>query len=70
MQIATTIANNTASANDTSIPVSSLSFGFQMIQISIAIVGGLFATALLVYPFARKRVDFPEIEKQNTEGFK
>jgi uncharacterized membrane protein YjjB (DUF3815 family) len=58
IQIATTVANNTGSANDTSIQVSSLSFGFQMIQISIAIAVGLFASALLVYPFARKRSGF------------
>jgi hypothetical protein len=58
IQIATTVANSTSSSNDTSIQTSSLSFGFQMIQISIAIAVGLFASAILVYPFARKRSAF------------
>jgi uncharacterized membrane protein YjjB (DUF3815 family) len=58
IQIATTVANSTDSSSDTSIQASSLSFGFQMIQISIAIAVGLFASAILVYPFARKRSAF------------
>ena len=58
IQIATTVANGTNSSNDPTLQASSLSFGFQMIQISIAIAVGLFASALLVYPFARKRSAF------------
>jgi uncharacterized membrane protein YjjB (DUF3815 family) len=58
IQIATTVANSSGSSSDESVQTSSLSFGFQMIQISIAIAVGLFASALLVYPFARKRSGF------------
>ena len=58
IQIATTVTNNTNSSNYTSIQASSLDFGFQTIQISIAIAAGLFASALLVYPFARNRSRF------------
>jgi len=50
--------NNSGAANDSSIRASSLSFGFQMVQISISIAVGLFASALLIYPFARKRSGF------------
>ena len=58
IQIATTIANTTSSSDAETIQTSSLDFGFQMIQISIAIAVGLFASALLVYPFARKKSGF------------
>jgi hypothetical protein len=50
-------ANNANSSSDAPIRVSSLSFGFQMIQIGTAISVGLLASALLVYPFAQKRSD-------------
>jgi uncharacterized membrane protein YjjB (DUF3815 family) len=58
IQLATTIASNSSAVNDAAVQVSSLSFGLQMIQITIAIAVGLFASALLVYPFARKRSAF------------
>jgi uncharacterized membrane protein YjjB (DUF3815 family) len=58
INIATSVANNTNSSNDVAAQTSSLSFGFQMIQTSIAISVGLFASALLVYPFAHKRSGF------------
>lgn len=45
---------NSSSTDDTS-PVNSLSFGATMVQVSIGISVGLFAAAIVVYPFGKKR---------------
>ncbi|KAJ5708783.1 hypothetical protein N7493_010117 [Penicillium malachiteum] len=47
------ISGNTTSADDSSTSVSSLGYG--MIQVAIGITVGLFMSALIIYPFGKKR---------------
>ncbi|KAJ5649507.1 uncharacterized protein N7484_003230 [Penicillium longicatenatum] len=47
------IAGNTSSTSDSDTSVSSLGFG--MIQVAIGITVGLFMSALIIYPFGKKR---------------
>lgn len=46
---------NSSSSSSTSTDLSSLSFGATMVEVSIGISVGLFAAALVVYPFGKKR---------------
>ncbi|SCU92815.1 LAMI_0E12156g1_1 [Lachancea mirantina] len=56
IQSANQITNHTKGANDGTSDLSgSMSFGVTMIQVSIGISVGLFASTLFVYPFGKKR---------------
>lgn len=46
---------NSSSANQVSSDISSLSFGATMVEVSIGISVGLFAAAIVVYPFGKRR---------------
>lgn len=46
---------NSSSSTSTSTDLSSLSFGATMVEVSIGISVGLFAAALIVYPFGKRR---------------
>lgn len=48
------ITNSSSSTSDSS-DISSLSFGATMVEVSIGISVGLFAAALVVYPFGKRR---------------
>lgn len=49
------ITNSSSSSSSSSTDLSSLSFGATMVEVSIGISVGLFAAALVVYPFGKKR---------------
>ncbi|KAH3900654.1 related to Pheromone-regulated membrane protein 10 [Saccharomycodes ludwigii] len=55
VQVANNIVNSTSSAANESDLSSSMSFGVTMIEVSIGISVGLFASTLVVYPFGKKR---------------
>ncbi|WBW74395.1 plasma membrane ThrE amino acid transmembrane transporter family protein [Schizosaccharomyces osmophilus] len=57
IDLATQISNNSNSttSDDSSFNTSSLSFGINMVQIAIGISVGLFASALVIYPFGKRR---------------
>lgn len=49
------ITNSSSSSSSSSTDLSSLSFGATMVEVSIGISVGLFAAALAVYPFGKKK---------------
>ncbi|CAB16729.1 hypothetical protein POMI540_2377 [Schizosaccharomyces pombe] len=56
IEVATSLTNNTYNTSSSStLDVNSLKFGLVMVQIAIGISVGLFASALVVYPFGKRR---------------
>ncbi|EPY52426.1 DUF1212 family protein [Schizosaccharomyces cryophilus OY26] len=57
IDLATQISNssNSSGTDESSFNNSSLSFGINMVQIAIGISVGLFASALVIYPFGKRR---------------